>query len=180
MLRPRTTIRREGWFYLLIVAVVFGGAMFKEVNLLLILAGMLLGPVLLNWQTVGANLRGLHVARKLPRGLSAGDRLSVSLTLMNARRHLFSFAAVSGKASRTPCTAPLGFVRTRRNAMRACPPAVLVTAGTSLSVEAMACSSPRPCPISSMAGGHMDIYSQPSFRIAKGRQSRNPAGSDHV
>ena len=35
--------------------------MFKEVNLLLILAGMLLGPLLLNWQAVRANLRGLRV-----------------------------------------------------------------------------------------------------------------------
>ncbi len=57
MLRRQTTIHREGWYYLLIVAVVFGGALFKEVNLLLILAGMLLGPVLLNWQAVGTNLR---------------------------------------------------------------------------------------------------------------------------
>jgi hypothetical protein len=40
MFRPQTTIRREGWYYLLILAVVLGGAVFKEVNLLLILAGM--------------------------------------------------------------------------------------------------------------------------------------------
>jgi uncharacterized membrane protein YhaH (DUF805 family) len=73
MLRRQIAIHREGWYYLLIVAVVFGGALFKEVNLLLILAGMLLGPVLLNWQAVGTNLRGLRVERKLPRGLSAGD-----------------------------------------------------------------------------------------------------------
>ena len=77
-LRRQTTICREGWYYLLILAVVFGGAMFKEVNLLLILAGMLLGPLLLNWQAVGTNLRGLRIERKLPPGLSAGDRLSVS------------------------------------------------------------------------------------------------------
>ena len=50
MFRRQTTICREGWYYLVIVAVVFGGAVFKEVNLLLILAGMLLGPLLLNWR----------------------------------------------------------------------------------------------------------------------------------
>ena len=88
MFRLQTTIRREGWYYLLILAVVFGGAVFKEVNLLLILAGMLLGPLLLNWEAVRTNLRGLRIERKLPPGLSAGDRLSVTLSLTNARRRL--------------------------------------------------------------------------------------------
>ena len=92
--RLQTTIRREGWYYLLILAVVFGGAVFKEVNLLLILAGMLLGPLLLNWQAVGSNLRGLSVQRKLPSTLSAGDRLSVGLNLSNARRRLGAWAVV--------------------------------------------------------------------------------------
>jgi hypothetical protein len=94
MLRRPTTIHREGWYYLLITAIVFGGALFKEVNLLLILAGMLLGPVLLNWQAVGINLRGLSIDRKLPRGLSAGDWLSVGLHLSNARRRLGTWAVV--------------------------------------------------------------------------------------
>jgi uncharacterized protein (DUF58 family) len=92
--RFQTTIRREGWYYLLILVVVLGGALFKEVNLLLILAGMLIGPVLLNWQAVRTNLLGLRVDRKLPQGLAAGDRLSVSLSLTNARRRLGAWAVV--------------------------------------------------------------------------------------
>ena len=94
MLHPKTTIRRAGWFYLLIVAIVFGGAMLKEVNLLLILAGMLLGPVLLNWQAVKANLRGLSVVRKLPPTLCAGDTLSVGVHLTNPRRRMCCWAVV--------------------------------------------------------------------------------------
>ena len=51
-LRRQTSICREGWYYVAIMAVVLGGAVLHEVNLLLILAGILLGPLLLNWRAV--------------------------------------------------------------------------------------------------------------------------------
>ncbi len=94
MFRRQTTVCREGWYYLAILALVAGGAMLKEVNLLLILAGMLLGPVLLNWQAVRTTLRGLRLERKLPPWIGAGDVLSVNLSLTNARRRLGSWAVV--------------------------------------------------------------------------------------
>jgi uncharacterized protein (DUF58 family) len=94
LFRSRTSVCREGWFYLAILAVVFGGAMLKEVNLLLILAGMLLGPFLLNWSAVRANLRGLRIERHLPIRLCAGDTLSVDLVLTNTRRRLGCWAVV--------------------------------------------------------------------------------------
>jgi len=94
MFRRQTTICREGWYYLAIIAVVFGGAMLKEVNLLLVLAGMLLGSFLLNWQAVRANLRGLKIDRNLPLRICAGDLLSVDLSLTNTRRRLGCWAVV--------------------------------------------------------------------------------------
>jgi uncharacterized protein (DUF58 family) len=94
MFRRQTTLCREGWYYLVITAVVLGGAIFKEVNLLLILAGILLGPLLLNWRLVRSNLRGLRIQRKLPPALCAGDPLLVSLNLSNARRRPASWAIV--------------------------------------------------------------------------------------
>ena len=39
----QTTLCREGWYYLLVLGLIFGGAMLREVNLLLVLAGMLPG-----------------------------------------------------------------------------------------------------------------------------------------
>jgi len=92
--RRQTTVCREGWYYLVIVALVLGGAMLKEVNLLLILAGMLLGPVLVNWRAVGATLRGLEIERQLPMRLGAGDPLAINLILTNTRRRLGSWAVV--------------------------------------------------------------------------------------
>ena len=103
MFRPQTTIRREGWYYLLILAVVLGGAVFKEVNLLLILAGMLLGGLLLNWGSVRAQPAEPEADRKLPPGLSAGDRLSVKLSLTNTRPGL-----ADGRSwSRSKCSGSL-------------------------------------------------------------------------
>lgn len=117
MLRRQTTICREGWYYLAVVALVFGGATLKEVNLLLILAGMLLGPLLLNWQAVRKTLRGLRVERTLPTRISAGEPLSISLTLTNTRRRLSSWAvAVEDVLQREESAAgrrPSAFLRLR-------------------------------------------------------------------
>jgi uncharacterized protein (DUF58 family) len=94
MFRRQTTVCREGWYYLVIVALVLVGAVSKEVNLLLILAGMLLGSLLLNWRAVRAALNGLKIERQLPSRLCAGDVLSVNLSLTNTRRRLGSWGVV--------------------------------------------------------------------------------------
>jgi uncharacterized protein (DUF58 family) len=93
--RRQTTICREGWYYLAIIVLVFGGAVFKEVNLLLILGGMLLGAFLLNWRAVRATLAGLRIERQLPARISAGEMLSVNLNLVNTRRRLGTWAVVA-------------------------------------------------------------------------------------
>ena len=65
----------------------------KEVNLLLILAGMLLGPLLLNWQAVGTNFRGLRIERNCP-WRSRPAICFRSASPENARRRLASWAVV--------------------------------------------------------------------------------------
>jgi len=83
--RPHTTICREGWYYLLVMGIVFGGAMVKEVNLLLVLSGMMLGLVLFHWQALFVSLKGLKLERKAPQAVCAGDLLAVTLRLNNTR-----------------------------------------------------------------------------------------------
>lgn len=92
LFRPKTAVCREGWYYMLIVALVVGGAMLKDVNLLLILGGMLLGPVLLNWRAVAVAMRGMKIERQLPLRAVAGDPLAVGLTMTNGRRRLASWS----------------------------------------------------------------------------------------
>ncbi len=90
----RTTLCREGGYYLGALAFVFAAAMLRQVNLLLILAGMLVGPVLFSWRLAVATLRGVQVRRRMPRGLCAGDLLVVNLELENTRKRLGSWAVV--------------------------------------------------------------------------------------
>jgi uncharacterized protein (DUF58 family) len=94
MFRLQTTVTREGWFYMAIVLIVFGGAVSKEVNLLLILAGMMFCPLLINWGAVRSTLRGLRVERQLPLRSSAGEVFSVGLTVADTRPRLSSWAVV--------------------------------------------------------------------------------------
>ena len=90
--RPYTTICREGWYYLFITAIVFIGAMVKEVNLLLVLAGMMMGLMLFHWQAIVVSLKGLKLQRKAPQAVCAGDLLAVSLRLSNTRSRFGSWA----------------------------------------------------------------------------------------
>lgn len=89
--RRWTAITREGWQYLLIFALVFGGALVNDVNLLLILGSMLAGPLLLSRHLALFTLRGLVVQRRLPRAVCAGDLLVVQLAIANTRRRVGSW-----------------------------------------------------------------------------------------
>ncbi len=93
MSRQRSTaVCREGWYYLLVLGFVLCGAMLREVNLLLVLAGMLIGPLVLSWRMVVVTLRGLEIRRRMPSGVCAGDPLVVNLQLDNGRSKIGSWA----------------------------------------------------------------------------------------
>ena len=62
-MKRRTTVCREGCIYLLVLAMVFGVAISREVNLLLMLAGILVGPLVFSWRAVRLTLRGLRFWR---------------------------------------------------------------------------------------------------------------------
>jgi len=102
---------------LAILVVVFAGAILNEVNLLLILSGMLLGPLLLNWRAVGVNLQGLRLERKLPQGLCAGDTVTIGLSLKNTRRRGDAWAVVVEEQVRLEAADP-GDSRRRKPPLR--------------------------------------------------------------
>jgi uncharacterized protein (DUF58 family) len=67
---------------------VFFGALINDVNLLLILGGMLACPLLLSYHPAKRSLSGLVVQRRLPRAVCAGDLLVVHVAITNTRRRL--------------------------------------------------------------------------------------------
>lgn len=88
----QTIICREGWYYLVVLALVFGAAVSREVNLLLMLAGILAGPMVFSWLAARRTLRGIELRRKVPQGICAGDLLVTQLSLANTRRRWGSWA----------------------------------------------------------------------------------------
>jgi uncharacterized protein (DUF58 family) len=89
-----TSICREGWYYLFVLVFVISGGLLRDINLLMVVAGMMLGPLLYNWRSVVVSLRELSIERNLPEGICAGDTLSVSLRLENHRRRRDSWSLV--------------------------------------------------------------------------------------
>jgi uncharacterized protein (DUF58 family) len=91
-----TTLSREGLFYVVVLGFLLAGAITRQINLLVILFGMLAGPLVLSWRMAKASLRQVELERKLPASISAGDLLHVELRLTNRRRRLASWALVAG------------------------------------------------------------------------------------
>jgi uncharacterized protein (DUF58 family) len=88
----RTAVCREGWCYLLLLAFVFAWAILREANLLLVIAGLLCGPIVCSWRLARSTLRDVQLRRIVPRAVYAGEPLAVEMELRNARRWLGSWA----------------------------------------------------------------------------------------
>jgi uncharacterized protein (DUF58 family) len=84
-IRRRAWLTREGWYYLAVLAFIIGGSVLRSVNLLVVLAGMMIAPLLFNWRLVMASLMGLVVRRRLPRQMLAGEPLTVEIVVENTR-----------------------------------------------------------------------------------------------
>jgi uncharacterized protein (DUF58 family) len=84
-IRRRAWLTREGWYYLALLAFVLGGAVIRSGNLLLILAGMMIGPLIFNWRLVIAGLTGLVIKRNVPRTIIAGEPVTVEFRADNSK-----------------------------------------------------------------------------------------------
>ncbi len=79
-------IRAVGWFYLLVMVMIFAAAIVREINLLMLLAGILTGPMLYSIYAVATSFRGITLARVVAPRATAGELVEVEIELRNTRR----------------------------------------------------------------------------------------------
>ena len=104
----KTRVTREGLFYLAVLAFVLVGAVARDINLMIILAGMMIGPLVISWRWTALILSRLEVERKLPVGVGAGELLVVELSARNGRRRFASWAvAIEDPIHREQPAAPV-------------------------------------------------------------------------
>lgn len=90
------TIRREGWCYLGVISFVFVGALIRDINLLMLLFGMLAGPLVYSVWYGWFALRRVEARRVLPSQVHAGEPFEVAIELTNHRRWFGVWAIVVG------------------------------------------------------------------------------------
>jgi uncharacterized protein (DUF58 family) len=110
--RRKTTLCVEAWYYLVVMSFILAGALLREINLLIVLFGMMAGPLLYNWRSVIIGLRGLEVRRKVPRAVQAGDLLVVELEMTNTRRRGASWAIVTEDTIRRTSESAISYSKT--------------------------------------------------------------------
>ncbi|MBL9093792.1 MAG: DUF58 domain-containing protein [Planctomycetaceae bacterium] len=86
------TITREGVAYLVVMGIILTAAVIRQINLLMLLYGVLAGPLLLSWRLVRRTLKQLDVARKLPPAVFADEPFKVELEVKNGKTRGGSFA----------------------------------------------------------------------------------------
>ena len=85
-LKRRIMITPEGVYYLFVMSFVFTGAVLREINLMLVLAGMMLGPLIYNARTARRMTRRVSLRRHLPDSATAGEPVTVELVLSSRSR----------------------------------------------------------------------------------------------
>jgi uncharacterized protein (DUF58 family) len=90
----RARLTREGWYYLAVLSFIVGGAALCHVNLLVILGGMMLAPLLINWRLALASLRGVKIKRLPLRSVHAAQSLVAEFEITNRRRWLAAWLVV--------------------------------------------------------------------------------------
>jgi len=78
----------EGWGYLTILAFISVGAVLRNVNLLIFMAGMMYAPVLLNWRIGVGRLQALSATRFIPTRIHANDSTMIQWTCSNRHKGL--------------------------------------------------------------------------------------------
>jgi len=81
----KTSITREGFFYLFIVFAILIGALVREVNTMLLFASFLFAPAILAFRMGRRTIRDVNVHRVVPAQIFAGESFIVGIEVTNSR-----------------------------------------------------------------------------------------------
>ncbi len=78
-----TRLTVEGWVYLVFLAFITIASILRNVNLLVLMAGLLYAPLILQWRVCNKLMRKLRATRAIPQRLHAGDSVKMTWTVHN-------------------------------------------------------------------------------------------------
>lgn len=76
-------LTREGWVFLVVFAFITVGSVLRNVNLMILMAGMMYAPLILNWRLGVRRIKSLHAFRRLPRHIHAQELSQIQWTCEN-------------------------------------------------------------------------------------------------
>ena len=94
MSRVRFRLTREGVHFIGVLLFIFLGALLRDINLLILLAGAMVGLMLLQWRFNTRSLIGLTADRFLPHNAFVGSEVSVEVCVSNPKRWLGTWLVV--------------------------------------------------------------------------------------
>ena len=81
--RSKISFTPEGWIFLVILVFVTVGAILRNVNLLVIMSGMMFAPLLLSWRIGSHLVRHAEASRLLPNRIHVGRITNVQWMIRN-------------------------------------------------------------------------------------------------
>ena len=76
----------EGWIFMIILGFITVGAVLRNVNLLILMAGLMYGPLIINWRIAVNRVKTLKARRSLPHRVYANQMASVQWVCENQSR----------------------------------------------------------------------------------------------
>ena len=80
----RVTLTAEGFAYLTVASFITIGSVLRNVNLLILMTGIMFGPLFINWRLAVHRVRSLSGRRQLPSRIHANQMVSVQWTCENS------------------------------------------------------------------------------------------------
>ncbi|MFN9183012.1 MAG: DUF58 domain-containing protein [Planctomycetota bacterium] len=90
--QPKVWLTREGWIFLVILLFVSAGSLLRNINLLMLMTGIMVAPLFLSWRGCLLMLRQLTARRTLPQQLFAGQTVQATWKVTNGRQVLPTWA----------------------------------------------------------------------------------------